>query len=107
MFVCHKCGKILVSKQAFTYHMNRKRPCIFKSVCTKCNAQFDTKFDLYIHRIHCKPSLDSTHSENQTVAPELNAANEPTVTLVMKQGKPFEILHGEVQTKDFLVVTIE
>ena len=106
MFVCHKCGKILVSKQAFTYHMNRKRPCIFKSSCTKCQAQFDTKFDLYIHRLHCSQGPVQTQTQAQTEA-QVSEGMGPAVTLVMKQGKPFEILHGEVHTKDFLVVTIE
>lgn len=75
MFVCHKCGKILVSKQAFTYHMNRKRPCIERFSC-ECKSQFKTKFDLYIHRINCKESVH----QPQTSEPE------PDTCIVVIEG---------------------
>lgn len=61
MFVCHKCGKILVSKQAYTYHLNRKKPCSVKHPCG-CGEEFNTKFDLYIHQIHCESK--ASHVEN-------------------------------------------
>ena len=53
MFKCHRCGKTLVSKQAYTYHMNRKRPCTVSFGCSSCEETFKTKFDLSIHKMSC------------------------------------------------------
>lgn len=83
MFVCPKCGKILVSKQAFTYHMNRKRPCIERFSC-ECKSQFKTKFDLYIHKINCQHCKDRgvqlQHDIAEEVPPKIANMTECTAS---------------------------
>ena len=70
MFKCHRCGKVLVSKQAYTYHMNRKKPCIITHDCTQCECKFRTKFDLSIHKLHCVSS--SKDGQDGRIVVEMN-----------------------------------
>lgn len=52
MPICPKCGKLLTSEQALTYHLNRKYKCgTWK--CFKCDKVCKTKLDLQMHEIHC------------------------------------------------------
>ena len=52
MPVCPRCGKILSSEQALSYHMNKKFKC-GSLKCVKCGKSFDTKFKLGIHEMNC------------------------------------------------------
>lgn len=86
MFKCHRCGKILVSKQAFTYHMNRKRPCVVTYGC-ECGDTFKTKFDLSIHRMHCETN-----------------ASKSKYKVLMKSGTVCDVMYDD-QSVDFEIVT--
>ena len=91
MFKCHRCGKVLVSKQAFTYHMNRKKPCIITHDCDTCSSSFRTKFDLSIHKLRCTKE----HLSDET----------SKIVVEMDGFKVSRVKHGN-EYIDFEVVTV-
>ena len=62
MPVCPRCGKSLCSEQALMYHLNRKYRC-GSWKCEKCNIDFDTKFNLSLHKIKCDSVQEQVSSE--------------------------------------------
>ena len=62
MPVCYLCGKSLSTDQALTYHLNRKYKCRSWK-CKVCQIQFNTKFDMNIHMLHCKCKPSTTKNE--------------------------------------------
>tara|TARA_B100001094_G_scaffold331814_1_gene401481 strand:+ start:25694 stop:26065 length:372 start_codon:yes stop_codon:yes gene_type:complete len=59
MPICPRCGKSLSTDQALTYHLNRKYKCGHWK-CEKCELNFDTKFDLGIHKMTCDKCVFSS-----------------------------------------------
>ena len=52
MPVCPRCGKLLSSEQALSYHLNKKYKCgTWK--CLNCHDCFDSKFQLTLHEMNC------------------------------------------------------
>ena len=102
MYVCHKCGMVLSSKQAFTYHMNRKRPCVEKFDCV-CGSVFKTKFDRYIHQLNCdhfnssKTETSSCHdlAKNTHVRLVLNSSGTCIDALVGGTSVPFDVISSK------------
>ena len=50
---CHRCGKVLATKQSLDYHLNKKVRCDQKFKCPTCCLVFDTKNKLDSHCKHC------------------------------------------------------
>jgi hypothetical protein len=69
MPICPRCGKILCTNQALTYHLGKKFKCL-KNSCSICKAQFSTSLQRDIHLRYCKAQKLFTtfckyESENQ------------------------------------------
>lgn len=52
MPVCPKCGKMLSTDQALTYHLQKRNRC-GTIKCDFCNRQFKTKLELQMHLLSC------------------------------------------------------
>ena len=54
MVICYRCGKQLCTKQALTYHLNRKNKCnILHSCAFGCGKVFTTQYELKCHERSC------------------------------------------------------
>ncbi len=50
---CYRCGKILMTQQSLSYHINKKNKCT-KFHCDKCKISFPTQADYDIHMNDCE-----------------------------------------------------
>lgn len=68
MPICPRCGKVLTSDQALTYHLNKKFRC-GNWRCTKCKLVCATKLDLQVHEMACltKPNVCATCDDKMKI----------------------------------------
>jgi hypothetical protein len=53
MPICPKCGSLLCTEQALSYHLAKKKPCQLKLNCDTCLFTFETKLELRNHEKQC------------------------------------------------------
>lgn len=54
---CYRCGRILVTQQSLSYHMNKKNKCT-KYSCDTCRLTFKNQCEYDIHINECKAKTE-------------------------------------------------
>ena len=89
MPICPRCGNVLTSDQALTYHLNKKFRC-GSWQCIKCSTTCSTKLKLQVHEMTCLSSktspsmMDIVYNEGRIAIIELN--DEHIITAASPQS---------------------
>ena len=68
-YICEKCNKIFLRKNAYASHVMRVKSCIkdtnINNECNYCNKTYSTKFNLNTHLKTCKEKSNDDNNEKQ------------------------------------------
>ena len=81
MPICPRCGKVLTSDQALTYHLNKKFRC-GSWRCVKCQLSCSTKLDLQVHEMSCLSQQTTQVSTDKIVSPMDIVYNEARIAIL-------------------------